>query len=933
MHDNPSQLVDPKDLPLRADVKFLGTMLGEVLIEQEGRTLFECVESARLWAQGRRAGSTQAEAELTQGLNGLSPTAAQNVVRAFSAYFGLVNMAERVHRIRRRRDYLRPGSAPQPGGFVAVLQHLQAQGVTPDGLQALLDGMLVEPVFTAHPTEATRRTLLVKQQRIARALVERFHVDLLPLEEAAAAARIRNEVTVSWQTEEHLPVQPTVADEVEHVLFYVNDVIYRIVPAFYENLTEAIARVYGADHGVRVPTGLVRFASWVGGDMDGNPNVGAHTIKSTLRRHRDLILTQYQSEVRELIEHLSQSRSRVDVSAAVDERIAEYAIMLPRVFGSIPERHRDMPYRVLVRLMGARLRATLHDASEAYEHADAFIADLELMMRSLEEHKGRSAGYFRVQRLWYRATTFGFHLATLDVRQDALVHRRVVGLLLGRADFPSLPASERTDLLQRALADPTLMHAAAGTAWADAPQGSVEREAHETLAVMNAMAACRAQMGEVAIGPYIISMAQGADDALAVLALARTGGLVDAHGNVSLDVAPLFETVPDLHNATHTLQSLLDDPVYENHLATRGNRQIVMLGYSDSSKESGIASSRWALQQAQTALVTAANAASVHLTLFHGRGGTVSRGGSKVRNAVLAEPPGAVRGRLRVTEQGEIIDAKYGLRDIAMRTLELMSGAVLEATAREPTRMHGDAQHERQRKWSEALDYFAEQSRNAYRELVYGDPDFYTYFRDATPIDVIERLSIGSRPLSRRAKQGIENLRAIPWVFSWMQNRQIITGWYGVGAGLEKTRDAFGMARLREMAEHWPFFANLLADVEMVLAKADMPIGAHYAALAGDVGERIFPRVLAEFGLTRRLVGELLMTPSETRESSEIPLLEREPMLQRAIRLRNPYVDPMSLLQVDLLRRWRATDRQDAELQRALFTSVKGIARGLQNTG
>jgi phosphoenolpyruvate carboxylase len=926
------QPVDTKDLPLRADVKLLGTMLGEMLIEQEGRTFFDCVESARLWAQARRAGDPHAEAELTRVLNGLSPTTAQNVVRAFSAYFGLVNMAERVHRIRRRRDYLRPGSAAQSGGFLAVLHHLKTRGVTPDELQEMLDTMLVEPVFTAHPTEATRRTLLVKQQRIARALVERFHVDMLPLEEAAAAARIRNEVTVSWQTEEHLPVQPTVADEVEHVLFYINDVIYRIIPAFYENFIDAIARVYGADHGVRVPAGLLRLASWVGGDMDGNPKVGAPTIKSTLRRHRNLILTQYQGEVRELIEHLSQSRSRVDVEPAVDARIAEYEVLMPSVFAGIPERHRDMPYRVLVSLMGARLHATLHDASEAYDSADAFISDLELMMRSLEAHKGNNAGYFRVRRLWYRATTFGFHLATLDVRQDALVHRRAVGILLGRPDFPSLSPSERAGLLQCALTDPTLMYEAPSTAWADAPQGSIERETHQTLEVMNAIATCRKQMGEGAIGPYIISMAQGADDALAVLALARAGGLVDTCGNVSIDVAPLFETVPDLQNAAATLQSLLDDPVYKNHLATRGNRQIVMLGYSDSNKESGIAASRWALQQAQTGLVNVANAANVHLTLFHGRGGTVSRGGSKVRNAVLAEPPGAVRGRLRVTEQGEIIDAKYGLRDIAMRTLELMSGAVLEATAMGEKRPE-NVPHGQPQKWLEALGYFAEQSRNVYRGLVYGEPDFYAYFRDATPIDVIERLCIGSRPSSRRTKQGIENMRAIPWVFAWTQNRQIIPGWYGVGTGLQRTRDAFGVELLREMAARWPFFANLLADTEMVLAKADMQIGACYAALAGEVGERIFPRILGEFALTRQLVVELRMLPGETRKVTEIQLLEREPMLERTIRLRNPYVDPMSLLQVDLLRRWRASERQDPELERALLTCVKGIARGLQNTG
>ncbi len=922
MQDRSPHHVDPKDVPLRADVKYLGTILGQTLIEQEGRNLFECVESARLWAQARRAQDPDAEAELIRGLNGLGPAMAQNVVRAFSAYFGLVNMAERVHRIRRRRDYLRPGSPPQPGGFSAVLQGLKDRGVTPARLQEMLDGMLVEPVFTAHPTEATRRILLVKQQRIARALVERFHSDLLPLEIAAATARIRSEVTLSWQTEEHLSVRPTVADEVEHVLFYINDVIYRIVPVFYENFIDAIESVYGPDHGVVVPPGILRFASWVGGDMDGNPNVGPATIEATLRRHRDLILTGYQGEVRELVDHSSQSRSRVEVAPALEARIAEYEAMLPAVSAKISERHRDMPYRVLATLMGARLQATLQDASGAYESAVPFIEDVELMMHSLEANGGRNAGWFRVRRLWIRAKTFGFHLATLDVRQDALVHRRAVAALLGRPEFPSLPADERTTLLQGVLADPTLVRTAAD---------ALDPEARQTLDVMTAIARCRGQMGEAAIGPYIISMAQGADDALAVLALARAGGLADATGNVALHVAPLFETVPDLQRAAATMKSLLDDPVYRGHLATRGNRQIVMLGYSDSNKESGIVSSRWALQQAQTALLEVTTAANVHLTLFHGRGGTVSRGGSKVRNAVLAEPPGAVRGRLRVTEQGEIIDAKYGLRDIAMRTLELMTGAVLEATATGAE--DGSPAHERPPEWSTALGYLAEQSRSEYRNLVYADPDFYSYFRDATPIDVIERLYIGSRPPSRRTKHGIENMRAIPWVFSWMQNRQIITGWYGVGTGLERTRDAVGIDLLREMAANWPFFANLLADVEMVLAKADMAIGARYAELAGDAGARIFPRILAEFERTRDLVVELRRLPGDTREPSEVPLLEREPMLERTIRLRNPYVDPMSLLQVDLLRRWRATERADAELERALLTSVKGIARGLQNTG
>ena len=892
-------------MPLRDDVNFLGTTLGEVLQDQGGEALFARVEASRLAARRRRQGVDGAEDELRQLLSGLSVADATEIVRAFSAYFGLINMAERVHRIRRRRAYLRPGSAPQPGGLIAVLQALKARGVSADALQALLQQVRITPVFTAHPTEATRRSLLTKEQRIARALVSRMQGALLPHEEKATAGQIRQEVATAWQTDE-LGDAPTVADEVEHVAFYLADVIYRIVPVLYEALADAMREVYQRDVG-EMPARLVRFGSWVGGDMDGNPNVGAATIFATLTRHRALILARYAQELRELSEHLTQSAVRVSISAELSQRLHAYRRLLPETETRAAARYEDMPYRVMLWLMSQRLAATAEDKVQGYQNPTEFLDDLRCIAVSLESHRGKHAGAFRVRRLLRRVETFGFHLATLDIRQDALVHRRVVGALLRNPQFAEAPAAERLQALERAF----------GLNKPDVT-GIQDADVARSIDVMQTIAQCRKRFGAEAVGPYIISMAQGLDDVLAVLFIAWSANLVDAHGRPDVDVAPLFETVPDLQHAGGIFQAMLAHPVYRAHVRHRGDQQLVMLGYSDSNKESGLTASRWALHEAQVALVAHAAAAQVHLTLFHGRGGTASRGGSKPRSAILAEPPGAVRGRLRLTEQGEIIHAKYGLRDIAVRTLELMAGAVLEVSA------GGHPSAELTPSWRHAMDEFSQVSRAFYRALVYENTDFYAYFRAATPIDVIERLRIGSRPAARRDMRGINDLRAIPWVFAWTQNRQMLPGWYGVGHGLTHIVERFGLPLVQDMARGWPFFANLLADTEMVLAKADMPIGAMYAALAGDVGAALLPQILSEYQRTSAVIQSILRTEA---------LLEREPVLQRAILLRNPYVDPMSLLQVDVLRRWRDGDRQDAELERVLLTTVKGIARGLQNTG
>ncbi len=894
---------------LRRDVNNLGSLLGEVLREQGGEWLFSTVEGARLAARRRRRGERSAAGELCRILEGLDAGKAAEVVRAFSAYFALVNMGERVHRIRRRRNHLRSGT-PQAGSVEAVIGALHTRGVPPGRLREILAGLRVEPVFTAHPTEAVRRTILAKEQRIARILIERMEQSQrTPQEDEILAARLREEVTTLWQTAEHPGTGRTVGDEVEHVLFYMTDVLYRVAPVLEETVDAALESAYGPGGARGWANPILRFGSWVGGDMDGNPNVGPETIQATLQRQRRLILKRYADEVRELFQHLSQSVSRVGVDAEVLERCRRYAEAAPDVDGRIAPRHRDMPYRILLWHVWARLESARAGTGEAppYRSAGELADDLKIIADSLEHNAGRHAGLFRVRRLQRRLAIFGFHMATLDIRQDASVHRRAAAALLGDAAFAGLTPGQRLERLRAALASGP-----------PARMAHLDEETARTVEVFRAVARARADHGEQAVGPYIISMAQGADDALAVLFLAGVAGLRDDDGRVPLDVAPLFETVPDLARAGETLAELLAEPLYRAHVKGRSDRQIVMLGYSDSSKESGIAASRWALYQAERALARAAGEAGVELTLFHGRGGTVGRGGSKPRAGILAEPPGAVRGRLRVTEQGEIIHTKYGLRGIALRTLELMTGAVLEASLREP------GEGVPPEAWTEAMETVAVVSREAYRGLVYEDPLFFQYFREATPIDVIERLRIGSRPPTRRGGGRIEDLRAIPWVFSWVQNRHLLPGWYGLGAGLETAVRKHGEEVLRTMASAWPFFSNLLADVEMVLAKADLEIGARYAELAGDVGRQVFPRIAGEFERTKALILRLEGTAH---------LLEREPVLRRSIRLRNPYVDPMSLLQVDLLRRWRAGGRQDAGLERVLKSTVRGIARGMQNTG
>ncbi|MEZ5992563.1 MAG: phosphoenolpyruvate carboxylase [Planctomycetota bacterium] len=954
-----------KDQPLRDDVNKLGAIVGDMLREQEGAEFYDLVESVRQQAVNARDGDAGASELLIESISSIPGAQRETLVRAFSAYFDAVNMGEQIHRLRRRRDYERNG--PQPNGPEAVLSELKEKGITTDQCAEMLARLRIEPVFTAHPTEAVRRTLLTKQQRIARALVERLEpAALTPKEDDRALARIREEVTSAWQTEEHFSERPSLDDEVEHVLFYLRMVIYRIIPPLMEAWEEAFRKVFG-----RVPPlePLVKFGSWVGGDMDGNPNVNARTHRATLRRHREAVLQLYRGEIATLIDHLSQTDTRATFDDEFTRRVRELKVD-HRLAGAIPRRHEGMLYQVMLHILDVRLSLTQRDADGGFAGTFEFESDLKLIADSLACNKGGHAGLHRVRRLIRHVQTFGFHFATLDARQDSEVHRRVCGELLG-VDLPALEPEQRANRLNEALTDVAAAepdaeiidwrgkeHSDQVVSLAEEFSLSVQhllnmaqavgmnnladewlseedefnlrsmlkqqqarsgdkREQYETLEVFRAIADGRRLYGEQAIGPYIISMAQGPDDVLAVLYLARCAGLVE-DAQVPLDVAPLFETVGDLDRARSTLESMLSNEAYREHLRGRGDVQHVMLGYSDSGKDSGIASARWALYRAQEELVQSADAAGVKLVLFHGRGGTVSRGGTKVTEAIPAQPPGSVRARLRVTEQGEIINARYGLRGIAQRTLEVTSGAVLKFSLLE------DSLPDPRPEWRAIMDTIATHSRADFRKLVYEDPRFFEYFQLATPLDVITRMRIGSRPASRRQQRGIGDLRAIPWVFAWTQARHILPGWYGLAAGLKQAINDHGLSAVQTAAREWAVLRTLIGDVEMVMAKADFSMAERYAALAGDVGESLFPELQAAFTET----GELIR---EVREVGD--LLEHEPWLAKSIRLRNPYIDPMSLLQIQLLKEWREGDRKDTELERALFTTVKGIARGLMNTG
>jgi phosphoenolpyruvate carboxylase len=900
----------PKHEPLRDDVHALGALIGEILREQGGERLFALVEADRVAAIRGRDGDTAARAALAAQVRDRPPEVARDLVRAFSMWFQAVNLAEKVHRIRRRRDYsVKDSQRPQPGGVEDAIASLKAQGLSAAQVCELIAGLSIEPVFAPHATEAIRRTLLRKQQRIAQRLLERLDPSLTPHEAQAVWDNIRMELTSAWQTEELPRERLTVADEREQILFYLVEILYRVVPVFYEEIAQALEKVYAIAPGTaRVPS-ILQFGSWAGGDMDGNPDVHAKSIRETLARQQQVIVNHYFEECQELAQRLSQSASRVAVSAELLKRLEHYKTVLPGARAITPARHDRMPYRVFLAQLGERLRGAYEGRASGYENARQFRDDVALMAGSLRANKGAHAGLFYVERLLRRIDAFGFHLATLDVRQHASVLHRVIAQGFDEPEWLTSDPRLRRERLAEALEKDR------------GPVTDLDALGKRMLAVFDAMVQGRHRYGAEAVGYFIISGAEGADDLLAALLLARWAGIYDKHsGEVALDIAPQFETESALLTCGATMREVLADPLYRRHLEARGRLQCVALGYSDSNKEAGTCASRYLIHQAQHELNAVLAGAGDRTVLFHARGGSLARGGTRIEAIVHAAPAGTVDGVLRIREQGATVKQGYGLRPIAMRTLERAFHAMsLVTAANRAHRLPPDSAAQ-----LELAQLLARESRAAYRRLVYETPQFYEFFQAVTPIDVIERMQIGSRSVHRTAAASLEALLPVPWVFAWSQARYMLPGWYGAGTGLAAVLERAGLARVREAYRDWPFLRGLLDDLETLLARADLDIAHYYDELCPEPTRGFAGQIRGEY---RRACEQVLAI----KESGA--LLDSDQTQQRSIRLRNPYVDPMNLIQVDLLRRWRAGGRENRDLFEALLASVGGIAAGLQSTG
>jgi len=900
---------------LRDDIDLLGGLLGEVIQAQEPMEAFVLEERARAVGKALRSGDEAAREQLTALVAGLSVDEATVLVRAFTTYFRLVNLAEdneRVRRVRAREQERRP--APRRGSLREAMGMIAARHTSAENVRELLAQADVRLVLTAHPTEARRRTTVAKLARIfaaIRELDEREHdVD----ERARARARLAGTIQELWGSDEIRALSPTPLDEVRAGLVYFDPTLFEVVPRLYRELEDAVEAAYpGA--GIVVPP-LLSFGSWIGGDRDGNPNVTAAVTLQTVRLMRRLALELLERRVARLAERVSVSSLVTGGGLLLEPALRANAERFPQLADELTLRNPEEPYRRFFALVRERLRATARTEREGYPDAAALLADLRLAERALRAQRADWIAAGDLHDVIRQAEVFGFHLARLDIREHADRHGQAVSeLLAGRGhecDYERLGEAARQSLLARALAEPGSV--------LPANPGALSPAAREVVNTFTMLADAPSHGYRDGLGSYVISGAAAPSDVLEVLLLMKDAGLAATGGGQAvLPIAPLFEFGDSLRDAPATMAKLLEQPAYRAALSSWGGTQEVMIGYSDSNKEIGYLASTWRVRCAQTALAEVLRGHGVRFTFFHGRGGALGRGGGPTNVAILSQPPGTVEGRIKLTEQGEVIAAKYSTPEIAHRELELVAGAALVSRLLPPP------SPERLHVFEELLELMATRSRAVYRELVYGHPGFETFFEQATPIEEIARLRLGSRPTRRAPSQRIEELRAIPWVFAWTQTRIILPGWYGLGSALAEARAEAGLSVLQEMERDWPFFAALLSNAEMALAKADLTIGESYAGLVDDepLRDAIWAPIRAEYGRTRELV---LAVTGQAR------LLDRTPVLQRSIERRNPYVDPLSVIQVELLRRLRR-DGGSAELARAMLLTINGIAGGLRNTG
>lgn len=899
-----------KEQPLRRDVRSLGNLLGTAIREQAGQTVYSLEEDLRrLSIQHRElerenSGTVlehQAEHDLLrQMIELVTPLGLEDqhqIIKAFATFFELTNLAEANHRKRRSRAHRVAGEPGKAGSLRATLERMNAAGISADQALEWLRRVEVVPVFTAHPTEVARRVMLFKRRRIAAQLVE---LDGLPLADSKVRhcqEAILAEITALWQSDEVRRRKPRVQDEIDMGLEHYSVSLLPSIVSFYEEVARDFSEVYRCDLEPRTVPTVVRFGSWIGGDRDGNPFVTPQTTRDALTRARILILTHYLDDIQRLRRLLTPSTHRVgEPPAELIRALAAATAERPAARREIETLPECEPLRRYLTLIRHRLQCTLTASrdSDAYSDAIAFTADLELVSRCLRAQQGIRLTTQLVEPLLRKVATFGFHLHSLDIRQHAAVHAQAVKDLAAGASRATEPAA-------------------------------VSAQTTELLESLRTLAQFKQEFPAGAISSYVISGAGSTEDILSLVWLMELCGIrvaAMAPADPGLMPVPLFESIEDLRNAPRICRTLWSQESYAPYLDSWGRRQEVMLGYSDSNKDGGMLTSSWEIYKTHRALHQVAAECNVKLRLFHGRGGTVGRGGGPTHRAIIAQPVGAFSGAFKLTEQGEVINFKYADPALSQRNLELMVAASLEALTRT-----GLVEALVDPAWEEALEEMSAAAFSCYRKEIFDNPDILTYFEHSTPVNEFELAKIGSRPSRRKETRSLDDLRAIPWGFGWIQSRLLIPAWFGVGTAFEHFAEGgpTQLALLRTMMRRFPFFFDMVRNVEMALAKVDLPLARQYAALVPDIPlrERVFARLTEEFQRTRRMI--LAVTGQQN-------LLETNPDLVKSLQLRAPYIDPMSLIQINLLRRKRNGEKSDL-LDHVLAATINGIAAGLRNTG
>lgn len=927
--------VNKENYSLSSMVNHLATILGNVISFQEGPDALILVERVRHLAKNFRSNSDVKTAEeLSQIVSKLSIEQLNLLTKAFTHFFGLINLAEKVDLIHKlHQPYMVNGEPkPRPGSIASAVAILEEQGVQPKKLQALLDQAQVLMVFTAHPTESKRRTALTKLHRIAKVTSRLVDSNLSPYEKDDIEKFILEEIVALWQSDEVRQHKLTVLDEVKGSLYYFEETLPDVIPQIYRDLERALKRAFPKTTW-NVPP-FLRFGTWIGGDRDGNPYVTPDITVETIRYLRSAAIRIHSNALLELGQRLSLSTQQTGITPELEQSLLKDSLLFPDLAKAFAARTPYEKYRQKCTYIREKLRHTLeyvqtfgHDWRSAhaqpasgtwYLSADELLAELNLMDASLRAHKGAILADGYLGKVRRNVQVFGFRLATLDVRQHSGRHTAALAEVLKKAsiadDYTALSEPERIELLEKELASERPLIPV---------RPDYTPETLEVLETFQCVAAILEHLNPRAIETYIISMTHGVSDVLAVLLFFREVGLYRPGHYSHLNIVPLFETLDDLNQSSGIFERLLKNESYRAHLKLRNDVQEIMLGYSDSNKESGYLSANWALYKAQTDLTKLADSNQIALRLFHGRGGSVGRGGGPASQAILSQPPGTLKGRIKITEQGEVISDHYSEPASGRWHLDQIANSVLRGSF-PPREVIPKAE------WKQIMNRLAKRSFDVYRALIYGHPRFLEYFYNATPITEISNHRIGSRPASRSNNRAIENLRAIPWVFSWMQSRYTLPGWYGMGTAIEdylKT-DPKGLTNLQEMYNQWPFFQTVLENAQMILSKADMDIARRYADLVKDeaLRQEIFGIIRAEYDRTINVIKQIVQ---------EKELLEKDKALSESIKRRNPYIDPLSFVQVELIKRLRQnpTETEKRALEEAILMTINGIAAGLKNTG